>query len=167
MTTVAPSPGTTAVPDQKASRWTRRSLWMLPTFVAAYVVTSLVGEYVMLPWLGLHEGDLMLMKRGVAGWASEIVFASILVAPAALGLVFAVAALRHGGRWRAWLGLALNAVLVVLVLYMFVDAIHMTYHPTASGCGSDIHVTATAPMSLRAAGFVAAREGAGLRRSGA
>jgi hypothetical protein len=102
---------------------------MLPTFAVAAIVTSFVSEYVMLPWLGLHEGDLMLMERGVAGWASEIVFALLLLAPAALGLVFAVAALRHSGRWPAWVGLVLNAILIVIVVYSFVDAVHMTYNP--------------------------------------
>ena len=129
MTTIAPSPGGTATSDQKVTVWTRRSLWMLPIFLAVFLVTSLVGEYVMLPWLGLHEGDLMLMECGVAGWASEIAFALVLVAPAVTGVVFAVAALRHSGRWAAWLGLVLNALLVAFVIYMFVDAVHMTYYP--------------------------------------
>ena len=129
MTVLAPSPRRTTTQDREVSRWTRRSLWMVPTFVVAYIVTSLVGEYVMLPWLGLHEGDLMLMERGVAGWASEIGFALLLVAPAVLGVVFAAAALRHAGRWPAWVGLVLNTTLGFLAIYAFIDAIHMTYNP--------------------------------------
>ena len=129
MTAIAPSPGGTAASDQKATRWTRRSLWMLPTFLVVFLVTSFVGEYVMLPWLGLNEGDLMLMERGVAGWASEVAFAVVLVAPAVVGVTFAIAALRHSSRWSAWVGLILNALLVAFVIYMFVDAVHMTYHP--------------------------------------
>jgi hypothetical protein len=105
---------------------------MLPTFLAVFVLTSFVGEYVMLPWLGLHEGDLMLMERGVAGWVSEIAFALVLAAPALAGVAFAVRALRRAGRWQAWAGLAVNALLVLWVVYMFVDAVHMTYDPQGS-----------------------------------
>jgi hypothetical protein len=104
---------------------------MLPTFLVVFLVTSFVGEYVMLPWLGLNEGDLMLMERGVAGWACEIGFAIALAAPAAVGVTFAVAALRHSSRWPAWVGLIVNALLLALVIYMFVDAVHMTYNPQA------------------------------------
>lgn len=129
VTTVAPSPGRTATSDQKVTMWTHRSLWMLPTFLAVFLVTSLVGEYVLLPWLGLHEGDLMLMERGVAGWTSEIAFALVLIAPAVTGVVMAIAALRHSGRRGAWVGLVLNALLVAFVVYTFVDAVHMTYYP--------------------------------------
>lgn len=129
MTALAPSGGGTGASGRKVVAWTRRSLWMLPAFLAAFVVTSYVGEYVVLPWLGLGEGDLMLMERGVAGWVSEVTFALVLAAPAVVGVVFAVAALRHSGRWAAWVGLTVNALLVALVIYMFVDAVHMTYHP--------------------------------------
>lgn len=129
MTTIAPPPGRTAASDQKVTRWAQRSLWMLPVFLVAFLVTSFIGEYVMLPWLGLHEGDLMLMERGVAGWTSEIAFGLVLVAPAVTGVVFAIAALRTSGRWTAWVGLALNAILVAFVIYTFADAVHMTYYP--------------------------------------
>ena len=129
MTAVAPSPSGTAATDQKAAMRTHRSLWMLPVFFGAFLVTSVIGEYVMLPWLGLNEGDLMLMERGVAGWASEIAFALVLVAPVVVGVVDAIAALRRSGGWLAWVGLTLNALLVAWVIYTFVDAIHMTYHP--------------------------------------
>lgn len=126
---------TTRTPDRvaasgpEATVWTHRSLWMLPTFLVVFLVTSFVGEYVMLPWLGLHQGDLMLMERGVAGWASEVAFALVLIAPPVVGVAFAIAALRRSGRWAAWVGLTMNALLVALVVYMFVDAIHMTYDP--------------------------------------
>jgi hypothetical protein len=129
MTAIAPSPGGTTASDPKVARWTRWSLWMLPTFLVAFLVTSIVGEYVMLPWLGLNEGDLMLMDRGMAGWVSEVAFALVLVTPAVFGVIFAIAALRRSGRWPAWVGLILNALLVAFVIYMFVDAIHMTYDP--------------------------------------
>jgi hypothetical protein len=129
MTAIAPVSGGAAGSQQRVTRWTRWSLWMLPTFLAVFVVTSFVGEYVMLPWLGLNEGDLMLMERGVAGWVSEVAFALVLIAPPVFGVTLAVAALRHSGRWPAWLGLTLNALLVAFVIYMFVDAVHMTYNP--------------------------------------
>lgn len=132
MATVAPSHGGTSASGQKVRDWTHRSLWMLPTFLAVFAVTGLVGEYLMLPWLGLNEGDLMLMQRGVAGWASEVGFALVQVAPAVVGVAFAIAALRHSGRVAAWVGLALNALLVAFVIYMFVDAVHMTYYPQVS-----------------------------------
>lgn len=132
MTAVVPSHGGTTASGQKVTEWTHRSLWMLPIFVVVFLVTSFVGEYVMLPWLGLHEGDLMLMERGVAGWASEVGFALALVAPAVVGVVYAITALRHSGRVAAWVGLILNALLVAFVIYMFVDAVHMTYYPQGS-----------------------------------
>jgi hypothetical protein len=97
MATIAPSHGGATASDQKGTAWSHRSLWMLPTFLAAFLVTSFVGEYVMLPWLGLHEGDLMLMERGIAGWASEVAFTLALVAPPVVGVAFAIAALRHSG----------------------------------------------------------------------
>jgi hypothetical protein len=99
MTALAPSVG--GADARKVTVWTHRSLWMVPTFLAVFFVTSYVGQYVMLPWLGLGEGDLMLMERGVAGWTSEIAFGLLLVAPAVAGVVLAVAALRHAGRWTA------------------------------------------------------------------
>lgn len=132
MTTVAPPPRRTAASDQKGTAWARRSLWMLPVFLAAFLVTSFVGEYVVLPWLGLDEGNLMLMERGGAGWVSEIAFALVLIAPAVAGVTFAIAALHHSGRWAAWVGLILNALLVALVVYMFADAVHMTYYPQSN-----------------------------------
>ena len=53
----------------------------------------------------------------------------VLIGPAVVGVSFAVAALRHSGRWSAWVGLILNVLLVAFVIYMFVDAVHMTYSP--------------------------------------
>jgi hypothetical protein len=102
---------------------------MLPSYLLAFVVTSVVSEFVMLPWLGLEMGDLMLMERGVAGWTSEIAFTAALLAPAGAGIGYAVAALRSGGRRLALVGLIVNALLALLTLYMFVDAVHMTYDP--------------------------------------
>ena len=134
MAAVAPS-GARAR-DRQASRWTRRSLQMLPVFLGVFVVTSLVSEYLVLPWLGLSEGDLMLMERGVAGWSCEIGFALVLVAPAVAGVGSAVAALRSTSRPAAWVGLVLNAILVGFVAYLLADAVHMTYDPQGTWLGS-------------------------------
>jgi hypothetical protein len=119
-TPVTPAPADAA----RSSTW---SLLMLAVFVLVYFVTGAFGEYVVLGWLGLPEGSLFLMAGGLAGWATEIAFALALVAPPVAGVWFAVRALRAGGRWPAWTGLVLNALLVLLVAYMFVDAIRMSY----------------------------------------
>jgi hypothetical protein len=57
------------------------------------------------------------------------VFALVLVSAPVAGVWFAVAALRRRRKWGAWVGLVLNGLLVLLVAYMFVDAILMTYYP--------------------------------------
>jgi hypothetical protein len=107
---------------------TRKAWLMVPYFAAAFVLTSVAGVWA-LDLLGLGEGDLFLMAGNVAGWATEIAFALVLVAPAALGVVYAVRALRRGWHWAAGTALGVNAVLVGFVVYMFVDAVRMTYWP--------------------------------------
>lgn len=69
MTAVAPSPRTTAHADKQAHRLTRWSLAMIPVFVVVFIVTDVVGTFVVLPLLGLSEGDLFLFahKRGRLG----------------------------------------------------------------------------------------------------
>lgn len=127
MSITTPAPHTTSHAPGSSARMTRRSLLMLPLFAAVFFVTSFVGEYVVLDLLGLPEGSLFLMEEGVAGWVTEIVFALLLVAAPVAGVWFAVRALRDEGRWPAWTGLVLNALLVLFVAYMFVDAIRMTF----------------------------------------
>ena len=112
--------------DQPA-RLTLWSFLMLPAFVVVFLITSVVGEYVVLDILGLDEGDLFLMQGGVAGWLAEVVFALLLVSAPAGGVWLAARALRHGGKGKSWAGLILNGLLVLLVVYMFVDAIRMSY----------------------------------------
>lgn len=131
MSLPTPPPEITAGPSPRTARLTRWSLLMLPTFVIVYLVTSVIGLYLVLGLLGLSEGDLFLMQRGVAGWVMEVLFALLLVAAPVAGVWFAGAALRRRGRWGAWVGLVLNGLLVLLVAYMFVDAILMTYYPHA------------------------------------
>lgn len=113
--------------DHQVLRLTRWSLLMLPAFVIVFLITSFVGEYVVLDLLGLNEGDLFLMEGGIAGWLAEVSFALLLVSAPVLGVWFGARALRHGGAGKAWAGVVLNGLLVLLVVYMFVDAIRMSY----------------------------------------
>jgi hypothetical protein len=129
MTTLTPSPRTAAPQPEEASRLTRWSLWMLPTFALVYFATSFIGLYLIFPLLGLKEGDILLFDRSVAGWAWAIGLWLLLVAAPVAGVVLAVKALRRGGRSVAWTGFALNGVLVLLSAYMIFDEIRMTYFP--------------------------------------
>lgn len=113
--------------DQQVSRLTRWSLLMMPVFVVVFLVTSFVGGYVVLHLLGLPEGALFLMEGGVAGWTAEVLFALLLAGAPVAGVWLAVRAIRRGGRRAAWAGLILNGLLVLVVVYMFVDAIRMSY----------------------------------------
>lgn len=85
MTAFAPTPHTATHQDEQAHRLTRRSFWMLPLFALAYVATSVVGLYVVIPLLGLSEGDLFLFARNAAGWAFELLFLLLVLAPPVLG----------------------------------------------------------------------------------
>lgn len=129
MTAVVPPTDTQSERGTTVSRLTRWSLWMVPLFFLVFVVTDTFGTWVVLDWLDLNEGDLFLMAGGFAGWATEILFALVLVAAPVVGVWLAVSALRRGGRAGAWSGLVLNGLLIVLVGYLFLDAIHMTYYP--------------------------------------
>jgi hypothetical protein len=100
---------------------------MLPLFVVVFYVTSYVGEYVVLDLLGLPEGSLFLMAGGFAGWAVEVTFALLLVAAPVAGVWWARRALKEGPSRTAWAALVANALLVLLVVYMFVDAVRMSY----------------------------------------
>jgi hypothetical protein len=100
---------------------------MVPVFAAVFLVTGVVGEYVVLDLLGLPEGSLFLMAGGLAGWAAEVGFDLVLLAVPVVGVVLARRALRAGAGRAAWAGLAVNALLALLVLYQFVDAIRMSY----------------------------------------
>jgi hypothetical protein len=101
--------------------------------VVAYVMWAIAlgffGSLVLMPWLGLAEGDLLLMAGGAAGWVAQTGMTLLLVAPVVVGLVLAVKAVRRGGRWAAWLGLGLNAILIAQAVFSFIDAVHMAYYP--------------------------------------
>lgn len=77
---------------QRAARLTRDSLLMLPVFGAIFIATSFIGEYVVLGLLGLNEGDLWLMERGIAGWTAEILFTLVLVSAPVAGAWLAATA---------------------------------------------------------------------------
>ena len=129
MTAFVPTPQTTAHPDEQAHRLTRRSFWMLGLFVLAYFATSFVGLYIVVPLLGLNEGDLFLFARNPAGWAFEILFLLVVLAPPVLGVGYAAKALRRGAHAAAWTALVVNALFVLVMVYTFLDAIRMTYWP--------------------------------------
>lgn len=129
MTAFAPTPHTATHQDEQAHRLTRRSFWMLPLFALAYVATSVVGFYVVIPLLGLSEGDLFLFARNAAGWAFELLFLLLVLAPPVLGVVFATRALRRGAHAAAWTALVLNALAGLVMVYTFLDAVRMTYWP--------------------------------------
>jgi hypothetical protein len=128
MPTLTPHRPYVHAPVRDPGRLTRRSFWMLAVFVGAYVVAALVGGLFM-SLLDLQEGDLLLMAAGFGGWAAEIVTTAILFAAPAVGVWFAVRALRRGSDGKAWVAFALNALLVLWVLYMFADAIRVSYYP--------------------------------------
>ncbi|MGN6612015.1 MAG: hypothetical protein ACTHLJ_09585 [Angustibacter sp.] len=128
MTTSNPVHHTTAHDPVEAARSTRAAWLMVPVWVAMFIATSYAGV-VVLDWLGLGEGDLWLFAHNVWGWVAEIGFAILLAAPAAVGVAYAVRALRRGGRGLAGGARAVNALLLALVLYMFADAVRMTYWP--------------------------------------
>lgn len=129
MTAFAPSPGSTAAPDRGTARLTRWSLAMIPLFVAVFFVTDVVGTFLVLPLLGLNEGDLFLFAHNAAGWAAEILLFLVAVAAPVAGVVLGAKALRRGGRVGAWAGLVVNAGFALVVCYMLFDAIRMAYWP--------------------------------------
>lgn len=127
MTSVRSSPPTAAARDE-ARRLTRRSYLMLPVALLVAVLLAVPFGWV-LHLLGLHEGDLLLMARGWAGWTAETAFDLVQAVPLLLGAWFATRALRRGARWPAWAALGLNAAGVLLCVYVYVDAISLTYWP--------------------------------------
>jgi hypothetical protein len=128
MTTSNPVHPVAAHDPVEAARSTRAAWLMVPVWVAMFIATSYAGV-VVLGWLGLGEGDLFLFARNVWGWVAEIGFMLLLAAPAAAGIAYAVRAVRRGARALAGTALAVNALLLLLVLYMFADAVRMTYWP--------------------------------------
>lgn len=126
--TTAPSPGAATHPNHRVAGLTRWSLLMVPIFVVVWTVLDVLSLWV-LELLDLHEGDLFLMQRGFAGWATQVLFFLVAAIAPVVGVWLAVAALRGRGKWHAWVGLVLNALAIVLLVYVFIDAIHLTYYP--------------------------------------
>jgi hypothetical protein len=102
---------------------------MLPVFFLVYLVTDVVGEYVVLPLLDLDEGSLPLMARNAGGWLSETGLFLVAVAAPVIGLVLGVKALRRGGHTAAWTAVVVNLGFALVMAYTLFDAIRMTYFP--------------------------------------
>lgn len=128
MTTMTPSPGIAAHPDAESARLTRGSWAMVPAFVVIWFAIGLFSLWA-LGWFGLVEGDMILMAHSVGAWVLDVALWLITVSAPVAGVVFAVKALRRGGKWGAGVGLALNALLILVVVYGVVDEIHMSYFP--------------------------------------
>jgi hypothetical protein len=112
-----------------ASRLTRLSFVMIAVYVLVAVILGFFGSLVLMPWLGLSEGDLLLMAGGTAGWVAEITMSLLLIVPAVVGVVAAAKSLRRGGPPVTWVPLVLLTMAGLQVILAFVDAIHMTYYP--------------------------------------
>ncbi len=123
----------TAAEPWSSSRLTKWSWVMVPGFLFLWGLSGTVYFRLLEGPLGIHEGDVILMARSASGWAAEI--GSVLAGLAApvLGVLLGVRAIRRGGRWGSWTAVIVNAGFALLVLYMFVDDIHMTYFPSWSG----------------------------------
>jgi hypothetical protein len=100
---------------------------MLPVFAVVIANEALTPP--VLGALGLGEGELYVMERGVAGWTAEVLSALALLAAPLAGALLAAAALRRGGKKAALAALILNALLVCLVLCGFADHVRMRYWP--------------------------------------
>jgi hypothetical protein len=129
MATLTPPPRTSSRQLQQPTRLTRWSLWMLPGFLAVFMLTSFAWLYLVFPMLGLKEGDIVLFAHSVGGWVAAVIGWALLVAAPVGGVVFAVKALRRGGRVGAWVGLVLNSLVTLMVAYMVFDEIRMAYFP--------------------------------------
>lgn len=121
-------------PQVRGSRWsssrlTQWSLLMLVVYLGWALVLGFFSSLVLMPQLGLSEGDLLLMAGGVWGWVAQVGMSLLLVVPVVIGVVLAVRAVRRGGRWGAWLALLLNAMAIAQVAVALLDAVHMTYYP--------------------------------------
>ena len=112
--------------DEQARRMSRRSWRMLPIFAVVFLVTSVAYEPV-LKARGQHEGDLLAMTEDVAGVTLEVAFALALATAPVLGVIFAARALRRHATRSAWAALAANGLLLLFVLYQFVDTIRMSF----------------------------------------
>ncbi len=126
MTAVAPTPVVPSGEQVAAHRLTLWSWIMLPVFLLGWTLSAVLNT-VFLHLLDLQEGDLLLSAGGAGAWAGEVAVTLVALAVPVAGITLATAAARRHPTWATWLALALNAVLVVLVLYGFADDIRMAY----------------------------------------
>lgn len=118
------------MPDWEGpSRLTRLSWAMVPASLIVWGLVSSALFYALKGPLGLREGEVLLMARNAGGWFAETGSFLISVAAPLAGVVFGVAGFRRGGRGLSLAAVAVNTCLCLLVLYSFIDAIHMTYFP--------------------------------------
>lgn len=109
-------------------RLTRWSLLMIVVYVVWALVLGMTLGALLMSWLGLSEGDLLLMAGGAGGWLSSIAMSALIAVPLVLGTVLGVKAVRRGSR-RVWIALVINVLLLAQIVFAFLDAIRMTYHP--------------------------------------
>lgn len=130
MSTLTPSRRVQAPDDvARGRRLARWSVLMLAAFVVVYVVTSFVGLSIVLPTLGLQEGDLFLSAHSVAGWSAAVVGWLLLGAAPVSGVWLGVRGRRLGAGATAVVGIVLNALVLLLVAYTVFDEIRMAYIP--------------------------------------
>ncbi len=123
----------TAPGPWSASRLTKWSWVMVPGFLFLWGLSGTVYFHLLEGPLGIHEGDVILMARSAAGWAAEVGSVLILLAVPVLGVLLGVRAIHRGGRWGSWAAVVVNAGFALLLLYTFMDEIHMTYFPSSWG----------------------------------
>ena len=117
-------------PPPGAARLMHWSWAMVPILLVVWLVVATVVFHALEGPLGIREGEVLLMARSVAGWFAETGTFLVVVAMPIAGLVLGRAALGRGARWGAWAAIAVNAALSLLIVYTFVDDIHMTYFPS-------------------------------------
>ncbi len=113
--------------DGARRRLTRWSWAMVPVYLFLSALSGTVLFHALQGPLGIHEGDVILMARSVAGWVAEVGITVVLLAAPVAGVVLGGAAIRRGGSWGPWTALVANAAFALLTLYMFIDDVHMTY----------------------------------------
>lgn len=112
-------------------RW---SFLMLPAFLILFIIASLL-EAATMQAVGLTEGDLLLMDKSAVAWIVAILLFALTAAAPLVGIWLGLRATRDGERrpggtaWRGWVALALNAAVLALLVYGFVDQVRMSYWP--------------------------------------
>lgn len=105
---------------------------MVPVFLVVWALVEVALFGLVSGPLGLHEGEVLLMARSVGGWLAEIGSVALSMAAPLAGCLLGLAAVRRGGRVPSLVAVVVNASLFLLVAYMFLDDVHMTYFPSWS-----------------------------------